>query len=91
MVLAFENGNADFTPMISAGGVYVSDVTHRAFVDVDESGTEAAAATAVIVSPDSVAAPEPLPIVVDGAFFFIRDLGTNSVLFVGRESDPTTE
>jgi serpin B len=81
--------NANFTAMIPAGGVHVADVLHQAFVDVDESGTEAAAATAVVVATNGV--EEGTPVAVDRAFFFfIRDVATGTVLFVGRENDPTT-
>ena len=90
MVDAF-NRNADFTSMIPAGGVSVSDVLHQAFVDVDESGTQAAAATAVLIGPTSVVV-EGVNVEVNRAFFFfIRDLATNAVLFVGRENDPTRD
>jgi serpin B len=89
MVDAFDASRADFTAMIPAGGVYISDVVHQAFVDVDESGTEAAAATAVVGTTDGVARA-PTQIDVNRAFFFfIRDLATNTVIFVGRENDPT--
>jgi serpin B len=66
-------------------------VLHQAFVDVDESGTEAAAATAVIGVGLAIGT-SPLKVVADRAFFFfIRDRATNTVLFVGREGDPTAQ
>jgi serpin B len=90
MVAAFQPG-ADFTAMIPAGDISIADVLHQAFVDVDESGTEAAAATAVIGVLIGGATPS-LPVTLDSPFFFfIRDRATNTVLFVGREGDPTAQ
>ena len=91
MTDAFDPKLASFTPMIAAGGVHIGDVLHQAFVDVDESGTEAAAATAVIGVGLAIGA-NPVNVVANRAFFFfIRDRATNSVLFVGREADPTAQ
>jgi len=66
----------------------INDVVHKAFVSVDEAGTEAAAATAVIIK--LTAAPtEPVKVTIDRPFIFaIRDIQTNSLLFVGRAADP---
>jgi serpin B len=66
----------------------ISDVLHKAFVAVDEAGTEAAAATAVIM--DLTAVPEPpLEVTIDRPFIFlIRDIETGAVLFVGRVMNP---
>jgi serpin B len=92
MTDAFGAGKADFTSMIPAGGVHISDVVHQAFVDVDESGTEAAAATGVVGV--GLSAPVDPPIVMDvdrSFFFFIRDRASNTILFVGREDDPTAQ
>ena len=68
--------------------VFISDVLHQAYVSVDESGTQAAAATAVI--GESLAALGNFAsMTVDRPFFFvIRDIPTNSVLFVGRVLSP---
>jgi serpin B len=91
MKAAFDPHAANFTAMIPAGGTFISDVIHQAFVDVDESGTEAAAATAVI--GDTAAIVEPsVTVTADHPFlFFIRDVATNTILFVGREGDPSAE
>ena len=63
----------------------ISDVVHKAFVLVDEEGTEAAAATGVVVILES----EPITVTVDRSFIFlIRDIETGTVLFVGRVVDP---
>jgi len=79
---------ADFSGMTGANDLFISDVFHKAFVSVDEEGTEAAAATAVIMT--LTAAPEsPLRLEVDRPFLFlIRDHQTNSVLFMGRVVEP---
>jgi serpin B len=90
MVDAFDP-SADFSAMIPAGGIYISNVLHQAFVDVDESGTEAAAATAVIGDIDGVAVASVSMSLDRPFFFFIRDRATNAVLFVGREGDPTAQ
>jgi serpin B len=83
--------SADFSNMVagSQGKLWLGDVLHQAFVAVDETGTEAAAATAVIGVGTSVAAMPTVVTIDHPFFFFIRDVATNSVLFVGRVTDPT--
>ena len=87
MPSAFNDG-ADFSGMTGTKDLFISDVFHKAFVSVDEEGTEAAAATAVVMS--LTAAPEnPLRLEVDRPFLFlIRDIQTNSILFMGRVVEP---
>ncbi|MDD5312069.1 MAG: serpin family protein [Dehalococcoidia bacterium] len=87
MPLAF-SGQADFSGMDGKRDLYITDVLHKAFVSVDESGTEAAAATAVIVG--ATAMPEqPVEITIDHPFIFmIRDIKTGSILFLGRVLNP---
>lgn len=79
---------ADFSGMDGTRELFISDVVHKAFVSVDEEGTEAAAATAVIMAATSM--PEVLAeVTVDRPFIFlIRDLQTGAVLFVGRVMNP---
>jgi serpin B len=82
---------ADFSGMTGDRDLFISDVIHKAFVSVDEEGTEAAAATAVVMA--ELAAPpeegEPLEVTIDRPFvFLIRDIQTGSVLFVGRILNP---
>jgi serpin B len=87
MPTAFSDA-ADFSGMDGTGGLFISDVLHKAFVSVNEEGTEAAAATAVIMSLTSAPA-EPVRVSVDRPFIFlIRDLQTGAVLFVGRVMNP---
>lgn len=77
---------ADFSRM-SPERLAISDVVHEAFVKVNEKGTEAAAATGVVVGPTSL--PMARTLVVDRPFvFFIRDVATNVVVFAGRIVDP---
>ena len=79
---------ADFSGLARGGrGLYISDVIHKAFVLIDEVGTEAAAATAVVMHAKSLPL-EPEVVVamkVDQPFlFFIRNTKTGDALFVGR-------
>jgi serpin B len=71
--------------------LYIDDVYHKAFVEVNEEGTEAAAATAVVVRTESaVMEPEVVAFVADHPFvFLIRDVKSGAILFVGRVADPT--
>jgi serpin B len=79
---------ADFSGMTGAKDLFISDVFHKAFVSVDEEGTEAAAATAVEMSLTSM--PEsPIELTVDRPFLFlIREHETGTVLFMGRVVNP---
>ena len=80
---------ADFSGMTGSRGLWVSAVLHKAFVSVDEEGTEAAAATAVLV-PMSGPTKEPIPVTVNRPFIFlIRDRDTGAVLFLGRVMNPS--
>jgi serpin B len=91
--LAFDRERADFSGMTTdPAGLYVGAVIHRAFVEVNEEGTEAAAATAVVASERSAfIAPRPPPVFrADHPFLFlIHDRRTKLVLFLGRLLDPT--
>ena len=81
--------NADLSGMDGTRDLVISDVIHQAFVEVDEEGTEAAAATAVVIRLVSAPA-DPVPVVnADHPFIFlIRDDETGIILFVGRVADP---
>ena len=83
-------GVADLSGMNGKRDLYVSAVVHKAFVDVNEEGTEAAAATAVIVAVTSAPVrEEPFEFRADRPFMFlIRDRRTESLLFMGRVMDP---
>ena len=78
---------ADFSRIDGTRGLAISDVLHKGFVSIDEQGTEAAAATGVVIGPTSV--PPQAELAVDRPFLFlIRDLPTGATLFVGRVVDP---
>jgi serpin B len=79
------SGQADFSGIVENGGLAIDDVIHKAYVAVDESGTEAAAATAVVM----IRAALPIELSLDHPFIFmIRDRLTKTVLFMGRVMDP---
>ena len=86
---AFLPGIADLSGINGGRSLFIDEVIHQAFVEVDEAGTEAAAATAVIV--ELTAAPtEPKEVTIDHPFvFLIRDIETGAILFVGRVVDPS--
>jgi len=87
MPIAFSSG-ADFSGMTGNPELAISDVVHKAFVAVDEAGTEAAAATAVIMTLTAVPEP-PVEVTIDRPFIFlIRDIDTGAILFVGRVMNP---
>jgi serpin B len=80
--------DADFSAMDGTRDLFISEVVHKAFVSVDEKGTEAAAATAVIIALRS-ALSTPVKMTVDRPFIYmIRDLKTGTILFVGRVFNP---
>ena len=88
MPVAFTE-NADFSGMTGKRDLLISDVVHKAFVSVDEAGTEAAAATAVIVGATSAPVDRPVAVTIDRPFIFlIRDIDTGAILFVGRVINP---
>jgi serpin B len=89
MPIAFVPYEADFSGMDGTRLLFIADVFHKAFVAVDEAGTEAAAATAVIVGIVSAPAEPPVEVTIDRPFIFlIRDIETGTILFVGRVLNP---
>jgi serpin B len=88
MPLAFTDA-ADFSGMTTDVPLEVADVLHQAVVRVDQHGTEAAAATAVVMGATSAVAPPPVTVVVDRPYLYvIHDLERATPLFVGRVVDP---
>jgi serpin B len=89
MPLAFSD-QADFSGMDGGDTLQISNVMHKAFVAVDEEGTEAAAATAVIMATKAMPIRvEPLAFTTDRPFvFLIRDIATGTILFIGRVTNP---
>jgi len=83
-------GVADFSGMTGTRELHISKVIHKAFVAVDEEGTEAAAATAVIMATESVRLPEKTVVFnADHPFLFvIRDNNSGAILFMGRVVNP---
>ncbi len=81
---------ADFTGIADAG-LSISDVLHKTFIDVNEEGTEAAAATGVIIGVTSVVwNPPPVEFRADRPFLFaLRDTHSGSLLFLGRVTEPS--
>ena len=89
MADAFNPGAADFSGMDGTRDLYISSVFHQAFVAVDEEGTEAAAATVVVIAMSSMPVSE-VQLTIDRPFFFlIRDLSSGQILFAGRVLNPT--
>jgi len=87
MPIAFSS-EADFSGMTGNRELSISDVIHKAFVAVDEAGTEAAAATAVIMKLTATPEP-PVEVTIDRPFIFlIHDIETGAILFVGRVMNP---
>ncbi len=88
MPAAFDADTADFSGMTVADRLYISAVIHQANIDVDEKGTEAAAATAVVMAASAAPAP-PVEMTVDRPFMFaLRDMETGAILFLGRITKP---
>jgi serpin B len=84
------SSSADFSGIDGAHDLFVSSVIHEAVVEVDETGSTAAAATAVAVGTDAVQEPQSIPFVVDHPFlFFIRDVPSGTILFAGHVEDPS--
>src|SRR5882672_121215 len=87
MGIAFSDA-ADFSHMTPGGGVKISEVKHRTYVDVNEEGTTAAAVTSVAIEPTSV----PTPLTVDRPFLFaLREKLSGTILFMGVIRHPTIQ
>ncbi len=90
MPIAF-SGKADFSGINGERDLVISDVIHKAFVAVDEKGTEAAAATAVAMARTSMM-PQLTTLIIDRPFIFsIVERETGEILFLGRVLDPTAK
>ena len=87
MTDAFSLPPADFSGMDGKKDLFISAVIHKAFVEVNEEGTEAAAATAVVMGLTAVMPEQPPVFRADHPFtFIIRETESNSILFMGRVS-----
>jgi serpin B len=88
MKSAFNPNTADFSGMTREERLFISAVIHKAFVEVNEEGTEAAAATAVLMAPEGIRLAPP-EFVADRPFVFvIRENKNGAILFVGRLNQP---
>lgn len=88
MAVAFSS-QADFTGINKDGNLFISDVLHKTYVNVDEEGTEAAAVTSVEISLTSIGGPSGFFMRVDRPFIFcIREKSSGTLLFIGRVIDP---
>ena len=89
MSAAFDPYMADFSGIDDNRDLYITNVLHKAFISVNENGTEATAATAVIIGTTALP-PPPIEISIDHPFIFmIRHNSTGAILFLGRVLDPT--
>jgi len=88
---AYDPQTADFSGMTESKDLFISAVIHKAFVDVNEEGTEAAAATGVVMVRSAAIRPmKPVIFRADHPFvFLIRDNRSGIILFLGRVVDPT--
>lgn len=85
MIDAFDTSKADFSGIDGKQDLHIDTVVHKAFIAVDENGTEAAAATGITVSTLSATAPPQVSFLVDHPFLFIlRDRSTGLILFMGK-------
>ncbi|MCU0645565.1 MAG: serpin family protein, partial [bacterium] len=90
MRIAFSADEADFTRMYQPGGLYIDEVNHKTFVEVNEEGTEAAAVTSVVISERSGNSSEGFVVRVNRPFIFaIRENHSGTILFIGKIVDPT--
>ena len=86
--VAFDGAKADFTRMRKVRDLVISEVKHKTFVEVNEEGTTAAAATSAAIGVTSVAR-QPFTFVADRPFLVVlRDVATGAVLFVGSINNP---
>ena len=86
---AFIGGKADFSGMTKASKLFIGAVLHKAWVKVDEAGTEAAAATVVMMLRGGMPSGEPIRFTADRPFLFaIRHTKTSAILFLGRVVNP---
>jgi len=89
MVEAFDPDAANYSGITEVEKLYISDVMHKATITVDEEGTEAAAATAVIFATKSAMPEEPVLLVIDRPFLFlIQHQPTGTILFMGHVIQP---
>jgi len=89
MTSAFVAGAADFSGMDGTRNLYIAEVVHKCFINVAEKGTEAAAATAVIMKDASVPIVDLNVTATRPFLYYLRDAPTGAILFMGRVMDPS--
>ena len=83
------SGDADFTRITPSGGIYISRVIHQTFIDVQEEGTEAAAATIVEMREISAGGGDPINFKADKPFLYlIKENSTGAIVFIGKVGKP---
>ncbi len=81
--------NADLSGMTGEKNLYIDEVIHKAFIEVSETGTEAAAATAAIIGLKSGLRDDPVRFFADHPFvYFLLDQQTGCIIFIGRFVKP---
>lgn len=89
MGVAFDSHNADFTRINSEGSLYISRMMHKTYIETNEEGSEAAAATVVEVSRDTAGSPDTFLFTVNRPFvYFIQEKSTGTILFIGTVMNP---
>ncbi len=91
MGIAFTPGEADFSKMLTTDRVWIGEVKHKTFVEVNEEGTEAAAVTSVAMVMSADSEPQLISMRCDRPFLFlIQEHASKTILFVGKIAQPTT-
>ena len=91
MGIAFSD-NADFTKINSNGGLYISRILHKTFIETNEEGTEAAAVTAVEISYTTAGPDQPYYFTINRPFvYFIEEKSTGTILFIGTVMNPSLQ
>jgi serpin B len=88
---AFKRDEADFSGIDGRRDLFVADAVHKAFIAVDEAGTEAAAASGIVMMPTAIPMPRETFTIDHPFLFLIRDNSSGAVLFMGRVLDPGSE
>lgn len=89
MGIAFDPYKADFSNINDLIPIYITDVLHQTFIETNEEGTEAAAATVVIFGTTSMPMPPPVININHPFLYFIRETTTGTIVFMGQVTDPS--
>jgi len=91
MAVAFDRNEANFTKINSGGHLFITKVKHKIFIDVNEEGTEAAAATSVGIGFTSAGPGGPEFHAIRPFLFLITEEDTGAILFAGKVENPLLE